>query len=275
MEFDFIPQTQEPDDHQGPALWFVFQGGDLLVMDDGQGIMIPQVREFSQLGVESVRQHFLGTYQSMPVYSVEVATEYRLPPGYQALHLRHLLGEGEDELFNLAGRAKQVLEWDRDHQFCSRCGTPTQYHDRDRAKICPQCDYHQYPKLNPCVIVLITRGNEVLLGRSPHFPHGMYSTLAGFIEPGEAIETALMREVWEEVGIGVQNLRYMGSQPWPFPHSLMIGFHAEYAGGEIQVDGEEIVDAQWFPIDRLPKIPPPGSISRELIDAYVDQFSRW
>ncbi|MFP5440589.1 MAG: NAD(+) diphosphatase, partial [Gammaproteobacteria bacterium] len=166
-------------------------------------------------------------------------------------------------------RARQVLDWAADHRFCSRCGSTAQAHDSDRATVCTACGYTQYPRLAPCVIVLVTRGDEVLLARSPRFPPGVFSTLAGFIEAGENVEEALAREVQEEVGVTIARPRYIGSQSWPFPNSLMLGFHAEWAGGEIAVDGEEIVEAQWFSLDALPLVPPRGSISRQLLDAYV------
>ena len=177
----------------------------------------------------------------------------------------------DETVFLIAGRALQVVQWDVDHQFCSRCGTETAFHHTDRAKECPSCSYTQYPRISPCVIGLITRGPEILLARYPSFPPGMFSTLAGFVEPGETLEQAFAREVQEEVGLAIKNISYKSSQPWPFPHSLMVGFQAEFAAGDIQVDGVEIQEADWFLVDQLPMVPPEGSIARYLIDQYADQ----
>lgn len=271
MEFMFIPSAIEPENVEGLCLWFVFQDGSLVILDHDEEILIPQTERFEQTGLDAEKRHYLGTLQGQHCYTAEASAGTPLPQGYQTISLRQLLGLGDEFLFNLAGRAQQILTWDRDHRFCSRCGSQTRYHETDRAKHCDQCGYIQYPKIAPCIIVLITRGDDVLLARSPHFPGRFYSTLAGFIEPGESIEDALRREVYEEVGLHVTNITYKCSQPWPFPHSLMIGFHAEYAGGDIRIDDEEIEDAQWFPVDRLPMTPPEGSISFDLIDEYVQK----
>lgn len=136
---------------------------------------------------------------------------------------------------------------------------------------CAQCEVHHYPRLSPSMIVLVAREDELLLARSPRFVSGVYSTLAGFVEPGESVEQCVSREVHEEVGVAVANVRYVGSQGWPFPHSLMLGFHADFAGGEIVMQAEEIEDAGWFHIDALPPLPAPRSIARYLIDLYVAQ----
>lgn len=272
MVLPFVPSAIPPKNREGAALWLAFQNGDLLVWEDEDGIMVPQCEDFDSLGIPHAKQHYLGQFHQQDCFSVEIPARAQLPPGYETINLYQLLGEGDDTLFHLAGRAKQIVEWDQNHQFCSRCGTPTEDHDSDRAKKCPSCGYMAYPRLSPCVIVLVTKGEEVLLARAANFPGRMFSTLAGFIEAGETIEDGLVREVWEEVGIKVSNLQYMTSQPWPFPHSLMIGFHAEYESGEIEVDGVEIAEARWWHVNSLPMIPPEGSISRYLIDDYVEKM---
>lgn len=162
----------------------------------------------------------------------------------------------------------QRLDFIREHQFCGRCGQATELSATDRGRVCPKCQLAVYPRVSPCVIVLITRGDEVLLARSPRFVDGMYSTLAGFVEAGESAEHACHREIKEEVGVSIHDLAYQGSQSWPFKHSLMLGYRAQWLSGDIQVDGVEIIDAQWFSLDNLPKLPPNASISRGMIDAY-------
>ena len=166
-----------------------------------------------------------------------------------------------------AGLGLHLFHWRRSHQHCGYCGGTLLDMQKERARKCEQCQQVVYPRISPCVIVLIRRGDEVLLARAPQWP--FYSTLAGFIEPGESAEEAIVREVAEEVGVRVKNIRYFSSQPWPFPDSLMLGFTAEYAGGDIVVDNEEIADAQWFNVDNIPELPTSKSIAQQLIAHYI------
>jgi NAD+ diphosphatase len=188
--------------------------------------------------------------------------------------LRRLWGALDDAAWRLAGRAFQVVEWDRDHRFCGRCGTATRRGDKpgELARNCPSCGLQHYPRISPAAIVLIQDGDRLLLARSPHFAPGVYSTIAGFVDPGESLEETVVREVREEVGVELRNVRYFDSQPWPFPHSLMVGFTAEYAGGEIVIDPTEIEDARWFTPHDLPKLPAPLSIARRLIDSFLAKY---
>jgi NAD+ diphosphatase len=190
-------------------------------------------------------------------------------PGLSWHGLRTLIGQVDDDLFRLLGLAQQLEAWYDSHRFCGRCDATMQPRGEERAMECSACDLRQYPKLAPCIIVLITRGDEVLLARAPHFRPGFFSTLAGFIEPGESVEECLHREVMEEVGVEVDQLEYLGSQNWPFPNSLMMGFHARYVSGDIVPQPGEIEEAGWWHVDDLPGIPPPGSISRWLIDCHL------
>jgi len=270
----FTPGVVDPLDNTRPSIWFAFQTGKLVMVDVGNGAEVPEALSLSDLNIPYDTTYYLGECQGKSVHAVQVLEQAILPPGYFLKDLRGLIVEKSESFFLLAGRARQIVQWDIDHLYCSRCGTKTATHPQDRAKECPQCGYTQYPRLSPCVIGLITRGSEILLARSPTFPEGMFSTLAGFVEPGETLEQAFACEVNEEVGLSIQHITYISSQPWPFPHSLMIGFQAEYAYGDIKVDGIEIQEADWFPIDQLPLIPPTGSISRYLIDRYVENGQR-
>ncbi|RDE24129.1 NAD(+) diphosphatase [Motiliproteus coralliicola] len=198
-----------------------------------------------------------------------------LPTGWDDAGLRSLMLEAEPELAPILGRAAQLNSWYRNHRFCSRCGEPTRADLGDFSACCDRCGYHQYPRISPCIIVLVTRPGEhgepeqCLLAHAAHFQTERYSTLAGFIEAGETAEQAVAREVMEEVGIEVKNIRYWQSQSWPFPHSLMLGFYAEYAGGEIQPDGVEIVKAAWFDAQSMPELPPKLAISTTLIEGFL------
>ncbi|MEZ5728559.1 MAG: NAD(+) diphosphatase [Burkholderiaceae bacterium] len=195
-----------------------------------------------------------------------------LPSGLRAAGLRQWFGVLDDASLAIAMRAVQVLEWDRTHRFCGACGTPTEQLQGERAKRCPGCGLVVYPRITPAMMVLVTRGSELLLGRGINFPPGRYSALAGFLEAGETIEETVRREVREEVGIEVSDLRYFGSQSWPFPNSLMLAFFAEYAGGELRPDPNELADAQWFAPESLPKLPPRLSIARALIEARLAEI---
>lgn len=193
-----------------------------------------------------------------------------LPEAYQPIQMRQVLAQAQDQTeYMLLSRAVQLVTWHSHHQFCGRCGTKTEHHVKDLAKHCPVCKLVHYPRISPCIIVLVVDGERCLLARSPHFPPGRLSTLAGFIEAGESAEAAVHREVREEVGIEVKNVRYMESQSWPFPHSLMLGFIADYDSGELAPDGIEIEEAHWFTRETLPDLPPSFAISYKLIERFI------
>jgi len=208
----------------------------------------------------------IGDWQGRPCLAAEIPG----PPDHVAGELsllRPLYGLAGAEAFALAGRASELLDWQRNHRFCGHCGTPTVKKSDEFAMVCPACGLLAYPRISPAVMVLVGRGDELLLARSPHFRPGMFSALAGFVEAGETVEQCAVREVREEVGIEIAGLRYFRSQPWPFPNSLMIAFFADYAGGEITPDPSEIEAAGWFPRNALPPLPDQASIARHLIEA--------
>lgn len=183
--------------------------------------------------------------------------------------LRQLFGALSDEEFGIAGRALGLTAWDRDHRHCGRCGAPTERSTTERVRMCTACGHGAFPRLSPAVIMLVERDGRALLARNARFPLPFYSTLAGFVEVGETLEQAVAREVGEEASITIADIRYFGSQPWPFTGSLMIGFSARWAGGEIVADPTELADAGWFAPHELPTVPPKLSIARELIDDFV------
>lgn len=270
MHHPFVSAVVPPVDRlfPGEEWWFAFRGDEVLVVE-GETLGLPCARDLNGADAGAGCCHYLGALAGKHCFALRVPAEFDPPEGMRFSGLRPLFGALPDDLFVLAGRAAQIVAWDRDHRFCGRCGAPTEDHPRERAKRCPACGMLQFPRLSPAVITLVEREGEVLLARSPHFAPGMYSVLAGFVEPGESLEEAVAREIDEEVGIAVQDVRYFGSQPWPFPHSLMIGFTAMYAGGEIRMDEREIADAGWFTPENLPGLPGKISISRRLIDAYL------
>ncbi|MBI1395385.1 MAG: NAD(+) diphosphatase [Betaproteobacteria bacterium] len=251
----------------GESWWFVFRGNHLLVHRDEARVGIPLVAHPSALGIEPVTSQYLGTLEGRHCFAAECDERVEAPEDLRWAGLRSLFGVIDDATFLLAGRAVQIVDWDRSHRYCGRCGTPTERREGERARVCPACGQTHYPRLAPVAMALVRRGRELLLARSPHFPPGMFSALAGFVEPGESIEECLVREVREEVGVEVENLRYFSSQPWPFPHSLMIAFHCDYVSGEIVPQPGEIEAADWFTPERLPPaLPHRLSIARRLID---------
>lgn len=274
----FISRTAPPAGSRGPAYWFVFQGDKLLVRPNGQAVEAPLAADLAQLGITALRAHYLGYLADgglpeVDCYGAEIAADATVPERMIADGLRQLYPRIGDPLFGVAGRAVQVVAWDRTHTYCGQCGTPTEDLAHERAKRCPACGLISYPRLSPAIIIAVVRhteeGDRLLMARNHRFPAGRYSVIAGYVEPGETLEECAQREVCEEVGIRIKNIRYFGSQPWPFPNSLMIAFTAEDAGGEITLEEEEIAEAGWFAADALPGLPPKMSIARRLIDWFV------
>ena len=252
------------------ALWFLFRDDLLLVRGDGK---VPVARSPDELGNGVVFRREIGVLDGRGCWAAEAPPDFEAPEGMVFRDLRSLFSGMDEGLFRMAGRAKQVVGWNATHRFCGRCGGETAPLSGELARRCARCGMLHYPRLSPAVIVLVRDGSRVLLARSPGFPAGMYSVLAGFVEPGESIEEAVEREVREEVGIEVKGVRYFGSQPWPFPNSLMIGFTAEYAGGEIAADPTEIEDAGWYVAGEFPPLPPKVSIARAMIDDFAARHS--
>ncbi len=219
--------------------------------------------------------HFLGILDGAACWGVDIP-DGDDPSDGAALDLFSYFGRASEDEWLVAGRAVQIVEWGRTHRFCGRCGERTEPARGERAMRCPRCRLLSFPRLAPAMITLVTRGEpgpeqEALLARGVQFRMPMYSCLAGFVEPGETLEGAVMREVREEVGVEVGDVHYAGSQPWPFPHSLMLGFRATWIAGDIAPDPTEIVDANWYPKHDLPPIPPGISIARKLIDAWLTE----
>lgn len=258
----FQPVLELPDDWSG-SLTIAVRDGNVVVLDEDPDEVAP-----------GAPRMLLGTMDGAACWAVDLDGD-GVPDVVAGdlqdvlMPLMSLYGRVDDARWTLAGRAVQLVEWDRTHRFCGRCASPTEPAPGERARRCSTCNLLAFPRLAPAVIAFIERDGKALLAHGRSFAAPMYSCLAGFVEPGETLEEAVHREVREEVGIEVRDVTYVASQPWPFPHSLMIGFEARWESGDLVIDETEIVDAGWFGPDELPTIPPGMSIARTLIDRWV------
>ncbi|MEE9417644.1 MAG: NAD(+) diphosphatase [Acidimicrobiales bacterium] len=260
----FQPDVNLPDDLSADPLWIVISGGRILVDESGE---LP----LGEQPVPDVEMPWaVGTLDGRPVWGLDVPDDYEPTTEHSFVDLRSLYGRLDDEQWIVAGRAVQLSSFRLTHRFCGRCGAETEPHNTDQSKVCPSCAHVAFPRLSPAVIMLIERDHEVLLAWGRQFPGRFFSALAGFVEPGESLEQTVHREVHEEVGILVTDVTYFGSQPWPFPHSLMVGFGAQWESGEITIQEEEIVEANWYTADDLPPVPRGGmSIAGWLIEDWL------
>ena len=272
MPGDFVPSIVPSDSEASDSWWFIYSGFRLLVQISDGRTAIPVMRSPEDLGLKIVRPVYLGRFREYPCYAAE--GEIAGPaPGIQFQDIRSLFGRLEEELFKVVLTAVHLVEWNGNCQFCSKCRGALKDRRDMRAKECESCGRLEFPRLSPAIIVSVEKEDKLLLARSARFTGEFFSVLAGFVEPGESLEEAVRREVMEETGIRVKDIAYFGSQPWPFPESLMIGFTAQYESGDIKIDGEEIVEAGWYGASELPKIPGSVSIARRLIDSFVEKHS--
>ncbi len=264
-----IPKTTNKD-----SLYFVFQNNKLLLNKKKRGeYCIPLARHLKELNLNSKEIIYLGKLKGQDCFSCELEENVKLKNNMALYELRKIYSLIGLELFEIAGYAFQITNWHKNSRYCGRCGNKTENMVGEQAKFCPKCKLVNYPTVSPAIIVAVVKEDMILLAKAKRFPRNLYSVLAGFVEAGENIENCIHREVKEEVGIEVKNIKYFGSQPWPFPNSLMIAFTAEYDKGEISIDEEEILDAGWFTATELPNTPEKPSIAKDLIDWFISNFS--
>lgn len=266
---EFVPLRAPRPETAGEPLVFAVQGDGLLL--DADAAALPSASAARVAGLELEHAETIADWGGRPCVVVAVP-EGEVPAGLRRVGLRAAHGELGEIGFAIAGRAAQLLEWDRAHRYCGRCGAPTVRSPDEWMRGCEHCDRTYYPRISPVIMVLVYREHEVLLARSPRLAPGVYSALAGFVEAGETLEQTLVREVREEVGVAVTEIRYFGSQSWPFPHQLMVAFTARHAGGEPTPDRVEIEDARWFDVDALPPLPGRLSIAYRLISTVTAQM---
>jgi NAD+ diphosphatase len=252
------------------SYWLIRCGNQVLISFDEQGNEVFPRADPKDFGDMTPRLK-IGYFNGLSCFAIETEQVPSHLVG-ELRPVRSLYASAGPEIFELAGRGTQLIDWEKNHRFCGHCGTPTVMKNSEFSLECPSCRLTAYPRISPAVMVLIERGNELMLARSPRFRPGVFSALAGFVEAGETLEQCAVREVREEVGLEIKNLRYFKSQSWPFPNSLMIAYFADYAGGEITPDPSEIEAAGWFARDALPPLPEPVSIARQLIDASCEQY---
>lgn len=257
---DFINNLYPPNTKEG--LWFIFSKDSLLISEQSQELP-------SDPNFELQRTLYLGTLRGTHIFTGEIAEENNIPSGWKWSYLKSLYSTLTEEIFAIAGRALQLIYWDRTTQFCGHCGHPTCHRQHERCRECKTCKQLFYPKLTPVIMVLLKKEEKILLARSPHFPGKSYGVLAGFVDPGETLEQCIAREVYEEVGIKVKNIQYFQSQPWPFSQSLIIGFTCDWLEGEIQIDPAEIEAAGWFDTTNIPELPPKLSLAYILIASHI------
>ncbi len=259
--------------NQGASTRYVLFKRNQVILGKDHSPFLEEQQALALLGGKSpLFIGFTKEEQASDIYTCRVNDETELPEGLITTNLRTLVLLEHPTLPKLLGRARQLLDWHESHKFCGRCGGHTEQVPKEYSFKCDSCKLYFYPKISPCVIVLVKKGDYCLLAKGTQRVNNFYSTLAGFMEPGETPEQAVKREVWEESGIKVKNIRYFGSQSWPFPSQLMLGFIAEYRDGDIDINPEELEDAQWFHFDDLPTFPPITSIAGRLIEEGIREF---
>lgn len=251
--------------------WLIFQNNCLLIAKEANENKLPTTPFVSDIKNSLLRQHFLGHFYHSDVYCAELHTECSVPENLTSVPFKQAL-ELLGNWYTIAAKAFGILNWDKNHQYCGRCGNITVQQSNTFERICSACALAFYPRISPSIIVLIQKDDQILMARSHHFIPGVYGLIAGFVEAGESIEDAVHREVKEEVAIEIKNLRYFGSQSWPFPDSLMIAFIADYASGDLTINPIEIEEAGWYSVDNLPGHPSSSiSIAKKLIDHFISE----
>jgi NAD+ diphosphatase len=263
LDADF--QIATPDqDPGGNGVWLLLYGMNLLTVEGAEGAQLPEGE--SPLLTSKLPPIYIGQWQDRPCRLLPVPPDTELLPQLYKQHLRAVEPKVPLPMLSLAGVGQMILHWEQTSRYCGKCGEKMIRLSGEWGKECRSCNTHHFPRIHPCVIGLVIKGDEVLLARKSEWADGRYGLVAGFVEFGECLEEAMAREVLEETGIEISNIRYLGSQSWPFPSQLMCGFVADYAGGEIELRDNELVDAKWCKLDQLPALPPKRSIARHLID---------
>jgi NAD+ diphosphatase len=254
----------------GRAYWLPLRADRVLVQSIDAGYTLIEGDDEIRAQLQPATVLYLGLLNGQPCLACEVGPDFVLPSGWQEVTLRGLFGR-IDELFQgLIGYATEIVAWQHSSRYCPRSGDLTRPTPGTWGRVCPRCGYSSYPPVTPAILVLIHDGERMLLTHKPGWGK-RFSCIAGFVEPGESLEGCVEREIYEEVGLEVTDIEYIGSQPWPFPHQLMVGYTARYLRGEVRVDQLELDDARWFTVDALPELPPPQSLARRIITTWIER----
>jgi len=252
------------------AYLFLFDHDELLIRVNNGIAQIPLASDVQSFMSQPTITHSIGILHGHECFIATIGND-NLPEDFSFAKVRPLYGQLEDDFFWFAGRASHIMNWMKNNKFCGCCGSPMHVFSLELAMECSQCGHLVYPRISPAIIVAVTRNNQILLAHSKRFAPNRYSVIAGFVEPGETLEECVRRELKEEVGVAVHNIQYFGSQPWPFPDSLMVAFTAQCSNEEITIDNQEITAAAWFSAGNLPDIPDKPSVGRQLIDWFVEK----
>ena|SRR3990167_999261 len=260
--------------HEKNALWFIFQHDHVLSMNNGNDVFLTDER-LSHIKIHLLHHFIIGHVKQTAIHCAELKSDDPLPKHLHLIPFKKVLNTLDKDWFSMATKAYAIIQWDKNHQFCGRCGSQTTQTPHTFERICIHCSLTFYPRISPSIIVLIQKADQILMARSHHFMQGVYALIAGFVEPGETLEEAVHREVKEEVGLTIRNITYFGSQFWPFPDSLMIAYTAHYANGEIKINPAEIEEAGWYTADKIPGYPSSSlSIAKRLIDHFIENHTR-
>lgn len=264
--------AKEAHEEIGPAYWFLFKGYELLIYADPltQGYSVPFFADIEGLRHIICDVQYLGQIDGKDSYIASISGCLNLK-GYILKGLRYLYHEIGDDWYMLANRACHLSNWMKMNRHCGRCGEIMNHSSDEVAMFCTNCGNIVYPRISPAVIVAITKGEQILLAHAARFSDRIYSVIAGYVEAGETLEDCVRREVMEEVGLCVKNIKYFSSQPWPYPDSLMVAFTAEHESGNVNVDGKEIEEANWYSKDDLPDLPSAASVAMRLIEAWMNK----
>lgn len=254
---------------EGPACWLLFHNGDMVVREHEGGVALIHSNHADVALFLAHAPLFMGTLDGTPCMAADVAPDApELPGDWHAIGIRALFGRLDEAAYEATLYALHILNWRRTSQHCPRCGAPMGELAELWSRCCTHCAAIDHPPVTPAILALVHDGDHVLLthraGR-----HSIYTIIAGFVEPGESLEGCVRREVAEEVGVEVADVTFAGSQPWPFPNQLMVGFFARYVGGDMRADQIELDHAGWYRFDELPDLPPPASLARQMIDAWA------
>lgn len=267
---NFIPAVVAILPKSNIDIYFLFCQDELLVKSEDNKAMIPTVVDIENLELNNIQ--YLGSVSGKNCFCGELNKDTIIPNNMYFSKLKALTHQLSEDMFWIGGRATQIVNFNNNHKYCGRCGTLTQNVEGERAKKCTKCGLVNYPRISPAIIVAVVKDGKLLLAHNNQSAKELYSVVSGFVEVGETFEDCVAREVHEETGITVKNIKYFGNQPWPFPNSLMIGFTAEYESGVIQVDGKEIGHANWFSSTEMPLTPDSISIAKKLIEWFTENY---